>query len=287
MLNIPTLDGFTFTKLEYSALLDRYFSIPNYQSELLGTSFDGHNIYGFKLGDPTKPVMYIEANIHGLHEWRTCYWVSEFMKLLVDHDALPQREIFDYLTANYCFYFIPSVNPDGYVNNNYRNGNMVSISENFDVNWGVQTALPGAAEYPGPYPWSEPESRIVRDKILELKPLSVLCLHTWGSHTGFTTRYPKNREYTETLVNFYKSLNYTLGYDSSFDTYLSMILDTASAYNWAGEQTSKNGRKTFGQVFETGGNSSEYEQSKMGLNGILYHCLYVDNLFKTGNKTFS
>lgn len=284
-ITAPAIPGFTFAKTSYEDLVARFLAIPGYTSELLGQSVNGRPIYGFSLGDLSKPTMYVEGNIHGYHEWRTCWWVSEFMKLLADPSlSAPHTAILTDLRARYSFYFIPSVNPDGYgtasTTGPYTNANGVSVSENFDYNWAGGVHTPPNDEYRGPSAWSEPESQIVRDKVLELLPASLLCNHTWSSSTvGWTTRHPQNTADDAAITDFYNSIKATLGYDDAvYNQKFSAKHPTGSAYNWAGKQTSTAGRPIIGQVFESGGGMTVEDQSRVGMTGILYHMLMVDSM---------
>src|SRR5690606_36410078 len=168
------------------------------------------------------------------------WWVSEFMKYLADPTLLPSHEtILNDLKSRYSFYFIPCVHPDGYgeysTNAPYANANGVSVSENFDFNWAAGDHTPPGDEYRGPFAWSEPESQIVRDKVLLLRPVSLLCNHTWGASTvGWTTRHPQNTADDASITESYDSMTITLALDATFDQRFSAKLPTGSAYNWAG-----------------------------------------------------
>lgn len=287
MLTPPAIPGFAFTKEPFEDLLDRFLAIPDWDSELLGESVNGRPIYGFAYGDLDKPTMYVQGNIHGWHEWRTCWWVSEFMALISDPSGLPTatRDAILDLRSRYSFYFIPSVNPDGYgtpsQNGRYGNANGVSVSENFDYNWSAGIHTPPHDEYRGPYPWSEPESQVVRDKVLDLLPVSLLCNHTWGSsNVGWITRRPQNGGDLTAITTMYNAVKATLGYDDgTYTQTLREKLPTGSAYNWAGTLISPDSERTIvAQVWESGGGMSVEDQSRVGMTGILYHMLMVDDL---------
>ena len=67
---------------------------------------------------------------------------------------------------------IPLANPDGFVANSRYNANGVDLNRNCDLNWDADCPEPA-----GPHPWSEPESRAVRDFILAFEPAKVVSLH--------------------------------------------------------------------------------------------------------------
>ena len=279
MFKLQSLNGFEYTKTPYSELLDNIKQIPQYQTDLRGYSVQGREISGFRLGDQTKPTIYIQGNIHGLHEWRTVHWVKRFMEVLID-PPLSHKHIINRLKARYSFYFLPACNPDGYENNTYGNANGVSISRNFDYNFWEQEEMAGTPNYRGEHPFSEPESQIIRDVVLEIKPISFVCTHSWGGFTGFTTRYPQNREIDISIRDYYESLLLTSGISrTNTDVRMEPRLESSSAYNWAGEIMSLAGKKIYAHVLETGDRNTEYEQARLGLNGLLLHCIYVDAWF--------
>jgi len=67
---------------------------------------------------------------------------------------------------------VPVLNPDGYAHDTRYNARGVDLNRNFPHNW-----APHSEEPPGPRPLSEPESRILHDYILSLKPAKVVSLH--------------------------------------------------------------------------------------------------------------
>lgn len=208
------------------------------------------------------------------------------MMLLHDPSSLPTatRLAVEDLKARYRFFFIPSVNPDGYQNGTYGNAAGVSVSENFDYNWTAGNHTPGHAEYRGPSPFSEPESRHVRDAILSNEPVSVLCLHTWGSSSvGYMTRRPRNIYDDATMLEMWESVNTALGYGESFTKRRESSLPSGSAYNWAGTLTSPAARSIIAQVWESGGGMTVQDQSRVGMTGILYHMLMVDSMLSAAS----
>ena len=63
-------------------------------------------------------------------------------------------------------------NPDGFVRNSRYNARGVDLNRNFETNWSSQSEEPS-----GSGPWSEPESRALRDLILEVQPARIVSLH--------------------------------------------------------------------------------------------------------------
>ena len=63
-------------------------------------------------------------------------------------------------------------NPDGYARRSRYNARGVDLNRNFEYDW-----QPEGLEPPGPAPWSEPESRALRDFIRAWQPAKVVSLH--------------------------------------------------------------------------------------------------------------
>jgi hypothetical protein len=67
---------------------------------------------------------------------------------------------------------LPLANPDGFSANTRYNARGVDLNRNFGFNWQSTSEEP-----PGPEPWSEPETRALRELIMRLKPARVVSLH--------------------------------------------------------------------------------------------------------------
>ena len=67
---------------------------------------------------------------------------------------------------------IPLANPDGYLHNTRYNARKVDLNRNFETGWSADSVEPS-----GSAPWSEPESRALRDLILQQQPERIVTLH--------------------------------------------------------------------------------------------------------------
>ena len=67
---------------------------------------------------------------------------------------------------------LPLANPDGYKRGTRYNARGVDLNRNCAFNWSAASDEP-----PGPAPWSEPESRALRDFILARRPAKIVSLH--------------------------------------------------------------------------------------------------------------
>ncbi len=67
---------------------------------------------------------------------------------------------------------LPLANPDGYKRGTRYNARGVDLNRNCGFNWSAASEEP-----PGTAPWSEPESRALRDFILARRPAKIVSLH--------------------------------------------------------------------------------------------------------------
>lgn len=149
----------------------------------IGKSVQGRPIYYLQIsrrGDKKKPEALVAANIHG-NEWiGNRVAMSMAKRLLRDKDSDPW---ISGLLDDIDFWFLPCINPDGYVRtweeldndeaewaHMRKNANGVDLNRNFPLpaERTVDMDLAGSDDpehirYMGPYPYSEPETQAVRD----------------------------------------------------------------------------------------------------------------------------
>lgn len=117
-----------------------------------------------KTQDITHPKIAMTTAMQGGEE-TSVYAMYHFMeKIIKDKYSHP---VFEYF-ANYInFEFIPVVNPYGFTNKSYMNGNQVQIMRNYDYGWEAWPAREGEITYKGPSPASEVETQIMQDWLHE------------------------------------------------------------------------------------------------------------------------
>ena len=133
-------------------------------------------VYYVKVSFSESPVLIAQYAIHA-REYITSYL------------AMMQAEDFRRRGRTGTVYFIPAVNPDGIFiaetqDPLYKaNANGVDLNVNFDARWGSgakNTRIRGAENYIGEFPFSESETRALRDFTLAVKPDITLSYHSKG-----------------------------------------------------------------------------------------------------------
>lgn len=81
----------------------------------------------------------------------------------------------------FALWTVSSINPDGHESNVRTNARGVDLNRNFGVGWDGSEPE-GSGYYAGPHPFSEPESRALRDLVRRIDPdLTVHYHQPWGS----------------------------------------------------------------------------------------------------------
>ncbi|MDD3474933.1 MAG: DUF2817 domain-containing protein [Candidatus Dojkabacteria bacterium] len=161
----------------------------------IGTSVDGRSIYAYYFGTGSKKIIFYAA-MHGSEsntKYTLTYWISELEK---NSDNIPDDKT---------VIVVPVLNPDGVANSTRFNSNGVDLNRNFDSS----TWTPGTyflnTFYPtggGDTPFSEPESRAIRDLIYRESPYLTLSYH---SAAGYVV--PSNTSIGIELGRVYSSLS--------------------------------------------------------------------------------
>ena len=161
-----------------------------------------------------------------------CYCVkkSEYPKIIVQASIHAREYITAYLTLelikdfersgnNGTVYFIPIVNPDGVKKALtdmplYKaNGRKVDLNTNFDARWGTGKSnafCPASENYIGKAPFSEKESKALRDFTLKIKPDFTISYHAKGQEIYYEFFQDEKRKKRDYL--FAKSVADATGY---------------------------------------------------------------------------
>ncbi|MFW5975818.1 MAG: M14 family metallopeptidase [Alkalispirochaetaceae bacterium] len=166
-----------------AALLLSLLAVLSLQAENLGSSVEGRAITVERIGGGERDVLVV-GGIHGGYEWNSILLARE----VADH----YRENRDALPEGITLHVIENMNPDGVARITGEtpieefdfsevntvpgrfNARSVDLNRNWDDEW-QPTSYWGRREVDaGSAPFSEPETRIVRDYIERIDPVVVL-----------------------------------------------------------------------------------------------------------------
>jgi len=243
----------------------------------LGKSWEGRDIWAIKISDnvsveeSNEAEALFMANIHA-REMITPEIIIYFMHWLIDNYNIDPRAT--YLVNNRQLWLIPTTNPDGRVyvftgnysgggqsgpitwrkNKRDNNGNNqfdsyydgVDLNRNFGHMWGLDSGSSGqppSDTYRGPDPFSEPESKAIKNFVESHNFVISLSYHSYGRWWifpwGYTNINPDTPDHAQFVAlaescvayNGYKAAN---GDDFSY-------LVSGDTDDWLyGEQTTKN-----------------------------------------------
>ena len=208
----------------FDELLNLYSNIIS-ERLVIGQSIEGRDIWAFKVSDnpninEDEPEVLYSSLIHArepLSMMNLFYFVQKM------GEGYNSDEELTYLVNNREMWFIPVVNPDGYVfneliepfgggmhrknrkNTNCGNGTMrgVDLNRNFGYEWGANNTGsspdPCSDVYRGESAFSEPETQAVRDFILDHDFKNVLHYHSYSNlyiHAFGDGSYPDEPDLT-------------------------------------------------------------------------------------------
>jgi protein MpaA len=128
-----------------------------------GHSVAGRALRAYRIGDPeARRKALVVGSIHG-DETEGHEIVGRVRREL--------REI-----SRVEIWVVQTVNPDGAARNTRKNAHGVDLNRNFGEDWNG-SAPPSSADYAGPHPFSEPESRAVRRLVKRVRPDVTVWYH--------------------------------------------------------------------------------------------------------------
>ncbi|MGQ9559960.1 MAG: M14 family zinc carboxypeptidase [Candidatus Oleimicrobiaceae bacterium] len=142
----------------------------------IGSSVQGRGIWALKISDnplvdEDEPCFLVEGCIHGNenHGLEACL---HFIRYLVNGYGVDQQ-VTSWVEGRE-IWVVPLVNPDGHEMNRRTNANGVDLNRNFGYWWSF------AASSYGSRPFSEPETRAIRDLAEAVRPYGSISFHTSG-----------------------------------------------------------------------------------------------------------
>ncbi len=183
---------------QYPNLISARTPIDNIQTH------EGRSIYWLRISDnPTidenEPEVFYNALHHAREPASLTQLILYMWYLLENYET---DEEVKYLVDNTAMYFVPCVNPDGYIYNeltdpngggfwrkNRRNNNDgtfgVDLNRNYDYEWGIDdngsSPNTDSDTYRGPEGFSEPETQALRDFCNEHEFKITLNYHSFGN----------------------------------------------------------------------------------------------------------
>ncbi len=240
---------------------DLYPSITHLTS--IGKSIEGRDIWAMRLSDhppggEERATLLYFGGIHA-REIITPLVVMRFLDYLLDnqHDITVQE-----ILNQTDIWFIPCLNPDGlyhveHVDNMWRknrrnNGDGtfgVDLNRNFSFQWGFDNVgsspFTSRETYRGAGPFSEPESRALRDFLQEQDVVASLSFHSYGNLLLFPWAY-------------------TAANTSHHSVFMNLAL-TMTAENGYGY-----GNFNLGSIYRVNGDSEDYIYSYRGENNPVF-----------------
>ncbi|MDQ3194197.1 MAG: immune inhibitor A [Bacteroidota bacterium] len=220
-LSLGSMGGY-YTYTEVIQKLDSMrIQFPNLITvkQNIGTTTEGRIIWAVKISDnpevnesSTEPAVYFDA-LHHAREPQSMACLMFYMYwLLENYAANPEAS---YLVNNRELFFVPVVNPDGYVYNQTSNPNGggfwrknrrnnggsfgVDLNRNYNYGWGVNSGSssdPTSETYRGPSAGSEPETQAIKNFLQLIDPKISFSTHSYAG------RYLNPYGYTDTAVNY-------------------------------------------------------------------------------------
>lgn len=162
----------------------------DYGYAIIGFSAGGRAIEVFSFGDGPNHVVFV-GGIHGGFEWNSVLLAHE----IIDYFNAYREDI----PAGVTIDIIPAANPDGLfrvtgsagrflpewvaepTQPGRFNDNGVDLNRNWDCEWSPSARWGGRSVDPGSAPFSEPETRAMRDYLLALLPRAVVFWHSMAN----------------------------------------------------------------------------------------------------------
>jgi predicted deacylase len=233
----------------------RSYAAPSVTELTLGVSGEGRPITALKIGAGTRKFALV-GDTHGGPEANTYQLVAQ----LADYFRAHPEEV----PPTVRLYIIPTLNPDGLAGGTRFNAAGVDLNRNMNTNYDacpendwsnhVEGARGIESDTGGPYPDSEPESRLIRDFLLDAS--AVIFYHSDGGDV-----FPAFCEHAPSIA---LAQAYAAGTGYRYDRYWQNYNITGGMHDWAG---SLGIAAITPELFN--GIDSDYEQNLAGVQAIL------------------
>lgn len=216
-------------KEQNNLLVGNFLEDKNPQHEVIGYSEEGRKIEAFTYGRGDKKIVFV-GGIHGGYEWNSSLLAYHFLDYFnLNYEKIPE---------DISLVIVPVLNPDGLFkvigkeglfneedlidgideSIGRLNNNGVDLNRNFDCKWQEEATWRSKEVGAGTKVFSEAESRVLRDFVLENNPKAVIFWHSQAGAVYASECEDGVLPETLDLMNFYAE---TSGYKSvaSFDAY--------------------------------------------------------------------
>lgn len=215
---------------------------------------DSYNLYTFKLGNPSKPKIYLMASMHG-SEWHGAIITMNFLTQLRDR-TYPDKKLNYKLLNEYCIVCLPVLNPWGYDRQTRYNINDSEFNRDYNI-------------------WTQSEVRAMRDSFISERPFAFLDLHLMQpNYTEYDIVVSHGNPKTAFLAEYIKR-SFTIKTGEPVTRWLNSNDPTTSTNSrfWAVGNQSPNTSCVVSSTFEI----TRYE--KYTPNQIMEYGLYLLHLF--------
>jgi hypothetical protein len=267
--------GFFFT---YWEMIDTIQRLANNFPNLvriydIGRSHQNRPLWCVKISDypdsnENEPIVFFNAATHAREPMGVSILIYFMTYLLTHYDPTNSENLITWLINNREIYFVPVMNPDGYVYNsdsggataNWRKNRRiiqspyvgVDLNRNYGYKWAYDnigsSPNPSNEAYRGPERFSEPETRVVRDFMLSKKIRAQIDYHTYGRYNmypwGYDTFTPPDVRTLKEVVDSFRFYN---NYSASRTGQIAKVLYTAngSSVDWEYADTLWEGIRKF------------------------------------------
>lgn len=298
-------DGFSFGSMggyyTYNEVIQKLDSMrlqfPNLISAKinLGLTTESRIIWAVKISDnpdlnesATEAPVYFDA-LHHAREPQSMACLMYFMYwLLENYTTNPEAA---YLVNNREIYFVPVVNPDGYVYNQTTNPNGggnwrknrrnnggsygVDLNRNYDYGWGNNSGSssdPSSETYRGPSAGSEPETQAIKNFISQIHPEISFSMHSYAG------RYLNPYGYNDTAVSYDMYSEFSSDFAASDNYLYGTVIEMLDYYSSGTTRDYLHSQGTYCWTPEVGGSGFWPLQSEIipianeNLYGLKYLC---------------
>jgi len=240
-LGYGSMGGYlTFSEIVES-MDDLHIQFPDIVSEKdsIGASYEGRTIWAFKISDnpdidESEPEVFYNALIHAREPAAMMTTMHFAWELTERYNSDP---VLTYLVNQRELWFVPVINPDGYVYNelispngggmhrkNRRPGCSSSPGIDLNRNWGFQWGYDDIGSSPdscsntfrGDAPFSEPETQVIRDFVQAHEFQTIFNYHSYGNLLIRPFGYDPTVALPEPDGTFYQELGDDLTADNHY-----------------------------------------------------------------------